>query len=178
MRYRDAGVDIGRGDSIKEAIASAVRATWGPTVHPLPGGVAECVIGSGPFVELQLIDPKSCVSRQHALLVREGAWWKIADLRSKNGLLQDRAPSDKFPLVPGVEIGIGGLTLIAENQTLVQLRGYLARVLGWDAASRPAVDLALRAIRGAANRRAPLLLAGADDLVAVARQIQDRKSVV
>jgi len=148
------------------------------TVHPLPGDVAECVIGSGPFVELQLIDPKSRVSRQHALLVREGSWWKIADLRSKNGLLQDRAPSDKFPLVPGVEIGIGGLTLIAENQTLVQLRGYLARVLGWDAASRSAVDLALRAIRDAANRRAPLLLAGGDDLVAVARQIHRRSRVL
>ncbi len=144
------------------------------TVHPLPGDVAECVIGSGPFVELRLIDPKSCVSRQHALLVREEAWWKISDLRSKNGLLQNRAPSDKFPLVPGVEIGIGGLTLVAENQTLVQLRGYLARVLGWDAASRSAVDLALRAIRGAATQRTPLLLAGADDLIAVARQIHRR----
>jgi hypothetical protein len=141
----------------------------------LPGlDVDECVIGSGPQVGLQLVDPKRCVSRKHAVLLREGLWWKIEDLRSKNGLQQDRTRSDKFPLVPGVEIGIGGLTLIAENHTLVQLRGYLARVLGWDAASQTAIDLALRAIRVAATQRAPLLITGDGDLVAVARQIHRR----
>lgn len=40
MRYRDAGVDIPRGDEVKEAIAAAVRSTWGPAVRPLPGGFA------------------------------------------------------------------------------------------------------------------------------------------
>jgi len=40
MRYRDAGVDITRGDAVKDAIATAVRATWGPAVRPLPGGFA------------------------------------------------------------------------------------------------------------------------------------------
>ena len=40
MRYRDAGVDIARGEAVKEAIAGAVRATWGPSVRALPGGFA------------------------------------------------------------------------------------------------------------------------------------------
>jgi phosphoribosylformylglycinamidine cyclo-ligase len=40
MRYRDAGVDVGRADTIKEEIARAVRGTWGADVRPLPGGFA------------------------------------------------------------------------------------------------------------------------------------------
>jgi Inner membrane component of T3SS, cytoplasmic domain len=145
------------------------------TVYRLPGpDVDTCVIGSGPQATVRLVDPGRCVSRQHALLVRENRWWKIEDLRSKNGLLQDRSRSDKFPLVPGMEVGIGGLTLIAENQSLVGLRGYLARVLGWDAKSQTAIDLALRTIRAAATHRSPLLITGSDDLVAVARQIHRR----
>jgi phosphoribosylformylglycinamidine cyclo-ligase len=40
MRYRDAGVDVGRADALKEDIGRAVRATWGSLVRPLPGGFA------------------------------------------------------------------------------------------------------------------------------------------
>ena len=40
MRYRDAGVDVGRADAIKEEIGRAVRDTWGAGVRPLPGGFA------------------------------------------------------------------------------------------------------------------------------------------
>jgi phosphoribosylformylglycinamidine cyclo-ligase len=40
MRYRDAGVDLARSDSVKETIAEAVRKTWGAAVRPLPGGFA------------------------------------------------------------------------------------------------------------------------------------------
>ena len=40
MRYRDAGVDIGRSDAIKGAILREVRSTWTPAVRPLPGGFA------------------------------------------------------------------------------------------------------------------------------------------
>ena len=145
------------------------------TVHDLPGGdIVECLIGCDPFVELRLLDPKGFVSRRHGRLVRAGAFWQIEDLRSKNGLCEDGVPRDKFPLVPGVEVRIGSLTLVAENLTLIHLRKYLLRVLGWDAASRRAVDAAFRTIRAAANQRAPLVIAGADDLVAVARQIHLR----
>jgi phosphoribosylformylglycinamidine cyclo-ligase len=40
MRYRDAGVDIGRADALKDDIGRAVRATWTPAVRSLPGGFA------------------------------------------------------------------------------------------------------------------------------------------
>jgi len=40
MRYRDAGVDIGRADAIKASLARAVESTWGPEVRRLRGGFA------------------------------------------------------------------------------------------------------------------------------------------
>jgi phosphoribosylformylglycinamidine cyclo-ligase len=40
MRYREAGVDIARGDAVKESIGRAVRSTWGASVRSLPGGFA------------------------------------------------------------------------------------------------------------------------------------------
>lgn len=100
----------------------------------------------------------------------------VEDLRSRNGIRCDgvRALGKRFVLMPGMEIGFGSLTLVAENATLIRLRGYLSRVLGWDAASLEAVDLAVRAIRAVAARRGPLVLAGLDDLVAIARQIHVR----
>lgn len=144
-------------------------------VHTLPGAdVAESTIGSEPAAPLRIIDPSGLVSRKHARLVREGAWWKIEDLRSKNGIRQDRKRNDKFLIVPGVEIGIGRVALVAENHALIHLRRYLMRVLGWDGESRSAVEEAIQAIRTAANQRQPLVIGSADDLVAVARQIHLR----
>jgi hypothetical protein len=144
-------------------------------VHALPGAeVAESMIGGEPSASLRIIDPSGLVSRKHARLVREGVWWRIEDLRSKNGIRQDHKRNDKFLIVPGVQIGIGGVTLVAENKALIHLRQYLLRVLGWDDESRLAVDMAIQAIRTAANQRRPLVIGGADDLVAVARQIHLR----
>lgn len=40
MRYRDAGVDIARGDAVKGALARAVRSTWSGSVAPLAQGFA------------------------------------------------------------------------------------------------------------------------------------------
>lgn len=40
MRYRDAGVDVSRADQVKRTIGERVRATWGPSVRPIPGGFA------------------------------------------------------------------------------------------------------------------------------------------
>jgi phosphoribosylformylglycinamidine cyclo-ligase len=40
MRYRDAGVDIGRSDALKEGIGREVRSTWTGAVRPIPGGFA------------------------------------------------------------------------------------------------------------------------------------------
>jgi phosphoribosylformylglycinamidine cyclo-ligase len=40
MRYRDAGVDVSRADSIKDALARVVRSTWTAEVVPLRSGFA------------------------------------------------------------------------------------------------------------------------------------------
>jgi hypothetical protein len=146
--------------------------------HKLPGpDIAECVVGADSSVGLPLVDPSGAMSRRHARLVRHTrGGWTIQDLRSRNGLTVNgvHARSRRIPIAPGVEIGIGGLTLVAENETLVRLRRYLARIFGWHPETLPAIDLALRAIRATAYRRAPLVIAGAEDLVAVARQIHLR----
>ena len=148
------------------------------TVHALPpADVAESIIGSEPSAPLRILDPSGLVSRRHARLFRQGSWWKIEDLHSKNGIRQDRKPAERFLLVPGEEIGIGGVTLVAENQALIQLRRYLARVLGWDEESRRVMGAAIQTIRLAANQRRPLVISGDDDLVAVARQIHLRTTV-
>lgn len=134
--------------------------------------ITECVIGSDPSVDLRLGDPGGLVSRRHARLVtRAGGGWDIEDLGSKNGIRLGSERRQRFQLVPGIEIGIGDVTLVAENQMLVRLRRYLGRVLGWEAAQRLAVDLALRAIRSTATHRTPLSIAGAEDVVAIGRQI-------
>ncbi len=40
MRYRDAGVDVSRSDSIKDEVIREIRSTWGDAVAPLVGGFA------------------------------------------------------------------------------------------------------------------------------------------
>ena len=40
MRYRDAGVDVGSADALKERLGRAVRSTWRADVAPLVGGFA------------------------------------------------------------------------------------------------------------------------------------------
>lgn len=145
---------------------------WGTAeVHPLPGGPGgpgAWNIGAAEGVWLRLADETNRVSRLHARLTFDGARWIIADRESKNGIRCDGGRRLAFPLSPGVEIGIGGITLIAESAQLVALRGVLARLIGWSDASARDVDLALRAVRMAATRRESLLLCGAGDLVAIA----------
>jgi len=48
MRYRDAGVDVSRGDAIKERISAAVRDTWSSGVVPLRGGFAGVMTWPAP----------------------------------------------------------------------------------------------------------------------------------
>ena len=146
-------------------------------VHPMPGpDIEDPVVGADPSVAVRLVDPTRSVSRRHARLIRVEGGWEIEDLHSRYGVRCDggRATSQRFLITAGMEIGIGGITLVAENATLVRLKQYLERVLGWDTMRRPAIELALRAVRAAALGRAPLTLVGADDVVAVARQIHLR----
>jgi hypothetical protein len=150
---------------------------WATDVaYAFPGpDVAKFDVGTGQSLSLRLVDPTRSVSSRHARLMRTRDGWLLKDLRSRNGIsVEGGRPQGKFLIAPGMEIGIGDLALVAENQSLVRLRGFLGRLLGWGPGAWLAIDLALRAIRNAAYRRAQLVLVGDEDLVSVARQIHVR----
>jgi len=114
------------------------------------------------------------VSRLHASLVQHGATrWLLHD-HGKNGIRLNGARCRQIELEAGDEIGIGGITLIAESRRSVALRGFLGRLLGWRDECIPVVDQALRWIRMALTRRTALVLRGDGDLVPVARAIHRR----
>lgn len=143
---------------------------WGSEIiYELPPGATEATIGSSETCTLRLTDPSGCLSRQHARLHREGTRWIAHDLDSKNGMRLDGVRRPKVQLEPGSELGVGGITLIAESARLVMLRGFLARLLGWSSDRAEAVDLAVRSVRLSATRRAALALCGDGDLVPIAR---------
>jgi hypothetical protein len=117
-----------------------------------------------------LWDPTGRVSRRHAeLTYSEHTGWTISDLRSRNGVHLDGVRVNSLALVPGIQVRIGGVTLIAESPQLCALQEVLARCIGWGDAQREAVDQALYSLRIAATHREPLLLCGPGNLVAVAR---------
>lgn len=145
---------------------------WGTEqIHALPPPGEEWTIGAAETCAVKLVDPSRRVSREHARLLREHSRWEIRDLGSKNGTRLDGARRYAFPLAPGVEVGIGRITLIAESRRLTALRGFLARLLGWSEDQLPVVDRALRAVRTAATRRSPLLVCGDGDLVPIAQSL-------
>src|SRR5882724_7132809 len=90
---------------------------WGTdTIRVLPAPPSnEWTIGADEACALRLDDPGGHVSRVHARLIREDARWLLRDLGSKNGVRLDGARRSEIVLEPGAEIGIGGLTLIAES---------------------------------------------------------------
>ena len=129
------------------------------------------MVGASASCALRLDDPSGQVSRVHASLIHDQARWRLRDAGSMNGMRVDGARRAEIILEPGIEIGIGGLTLIAESRRWIALRGFLARLLGWRSDRTEVVDRALRSIRMAAARRTALVLCGDGDLVPTARSI-------
>src|ERR1041385_8870909 len=146
---------------------------WGTlTPHPLPQPpVDECIVGAAESCTIRLKDPSCRVSRVHAHLVRDRGRWLLRNANSKNGILVDGALRQEAVLAPGAEIGIGGITLVAESALSIALRGFLERLLGWEVDHVEVVDHALRAVRMAASRRVALVLCGHADLVSTARSL-------
>jgi pSer/pThr/pTyr-binding forkhead associated (FHA) protein len=149
---------------------------WGTdTVHGLPQPpVDECTVGAAETCGIQLDDPSRLMSRLHARLVRDETKWVLRDGDSKNGVRLDGARRSEIVLEPGLEIGIGGITLIAESALSIALRGFLARLLGWGSDRVEIVDQALRAVRLAAAGRSALVLCSDGDLVPTASSIHAR----
>ncbi|HEX3476713.1 MAG TPA: FHA domain-containing protein [Kofleriaceae bacterium] len=129
------------------------------------------MIGAAEGCWLRLQDAEGRVSRRHAQLTYERPdGWLLGDLASKNGLwLDGETRASPFPLTPGIEIRIGGITMIAESPRLRVLREVLERLLGWSTERREEVDLALRSIRMAVMHREPLLLCAENANISIAR---------
>ena len=144
-------------------------------LHPLPDPRERgaTVIGSSSAADLQLRDPTHLLSRRHARLAWDGGRWVMHDLDSKNGLWIDGVRRRSAELLPGAEVGLGGLTLLAESAELLQLRALVTRLIGWSDERRRDVDRAVRGLRDAALRRAALVLCGDGDLVPIARRLHD-----
>lgn len=147
---------------------------WGADVgHVLYRTSARCLyIGTSNDCALQLTGPD--ILPIHAELMQEGEQWRIRALKSTSELRRDGESCSQFFLTPGVEIGIGRATLIAESQRSIALREFCARILGWGSDRVQAVERALRAIRLAAAWRSTLILQGEEDLVPLAYSLHRR----
>jgi hypothetical protein len=132
----------------------------------------EFYIGASNNCTLQLTDQD--IAPMHAKLIREREQWRIRALKSTNELRRDGERCSEFFLTPGVEVGIGGTTLIGESRRSIALREFCARLLGWGGDRLGAVDRALRAIRFAAAWRSTLILQGEEDLVPLAYALHRR----
>ena len=150
-----------------------LRALETGELYPLPdpSRQPEVVLGSDDASSLQLHDPTGLVSHRHAYLAWDGRRWALRDLESKNGLWIDGVRRRSVELCPGVEVRIGGLTILAESTELLRLRALVARLLGWSDDRRHEIDRALRGLRDAALLRAALVLCGEGDLVPIARRL-------
>ncbi len=146
---------------------------WGTDIiYLLPRPpITELDVGAAEDCALCLVDESNRVSRRHARIQRESAGWVVHDLGSKNGIRFDGMRRAMQLLQPGIELGLGGLTLIAESRRFAELRSFLARLLGWGVDQLATVDLALRALRLAVASRSPLALCGDGDLVPIAQAI-------
>lgn len=111
---------------------------------------------------------------RHAELFHERGLWHIRALERTAGLREDGASRKEFVLAPGVEIGIGTTTLVAESEHSIALREFCARLLGWGRDRMAAIDHALRAIRLAAARRSTLVLRAEEDQVPIAHALHRR----
>lgn len=147
---------------------------WGTDVtYALSESAARALyLGASDDCPLRLTDQD--IAPMHAKLIREREQWRIRALKSTWELRRDGERCSEFFLTPGVEVGIGGATLIAESQRSIALREFCARLLGWGGDRLGAVDRALRAIRLAAAWRSTLILQGEEDLVPLAYALHRR----
>jgi hypothetical protein len=154
-------------DRLSDGDITSLR-EWGTdTTHKLPGRpLGPRFIGTSSDCAMRLIDPQ--VAPTHAQLTFDGTHWWIRSCKTAYDLRQDGVPRDRFMLTPGVEVGIGTTTLIAESSRTAQLRRFCQRLLGWGEDRMVAVDHALRAIRLTIARRSSLIIAGEGDLVPIA----------
>jgi hypothetical protein len=141
---------------------------------PHPSSSGDWTIGAASPCWLQLADPRGTLSRKHARLVHDGTAWIVTDLHSKNGLHVDGARRAEAVLKPGVELGLGSISLIAESARMIGAREYLERILGYEGDRMAEIDDVLRCLRVALTRSTEVVLCGDDDLVQISRGLHCR----
>jgi hypothetical protein len=141
--------------------------------YPLSLGSQVQTIGASAGCDVVIRDRARSVAGEHAKLIRHHAQWTIRAVEDvgADGLRRNEVPLREFPLVAGTEIGLGEVTLIVESERERALRRTLRRLIGFDAASGPHIDRALRVVLTAASGRGVFTLCGHDDLVAIAHQL-------
>ncbi|MBX3158313.1 MAG: FHA domain-containing protein [Deltaproteobacteria bacterium] len=164
--------DVGARAWVMEDAVTRLRLWATERWYPAPPATTPVTIGSGADCEIRVHDDR--VSRRHAELIANRRRVLLRDAGSKNGVLLDGARRELVVLEPGDELGIGGVTFVAESARWIALHAFLARLLGWGPEHAEAVDLAMRAVRAAIARRAPLVVAGEGDVVAIARALHAR----
>jgi hypothetical protein len=111
------------------------------------------------------------VAAQHAKLVRRRSRWTIRAIDDAAGLYGDHVPLREFPLVPGINIGVGPVKLIAESRRSQALHRHLAWLIGFSGQHRVQVDRALSTMLRTASGLGALSLCGKGNLIAVARRL-------
>lgn len=142
-------------------------------VYPIPLDTRKkLLIGTAPECAIPVDDPSARASREHAYLERDGAHWRIVD-QSKNGLFLDAVRHGKGFLLPGMRVGIGPrVTLVAESERTIALRAALARMMGWGADRKGALDLAFQNLRLAAVDKV-FALCGEGDLLGFVEELHE-----
>jgi hypothetical protein len=128
-------------------------------------------IGTSSKCDLRIRDLSGRVAAQHARLVRRGSQWTIRASDDAAGLCSDHVPLREGPLIPGINIGLGAVKLIAESRRSQALHRYLAWLIGFGAQHRVQIDRALGTVLRAASGLGALSLCGQEDLIAVARRL-------
>ncbi|HEY4242193.1 MAG TPA: FHA domain-containing protein [Kofleriaceae bacterium] len=148
---------------------------WGTdNTFALPRDGGPFTAGASEQNALCIDDADHKISRRHLELWRDGATWFARDLGSSNGTLFDGVPRTRSALDDGMQIQLGGLTLVAESPRQRALRLLVARTLGYGPAMMVTVDRALHALRELRRCRTPLRLCGRGNIVWIARALTER----
>lgn len=133
------------------------------------------MIGSSPKCDFVLPRHDGSTTERYATLVHQHARWMIRaiDGARGSGVYYEGVPVRELPLFPGIEIGVGDVTLVVESQRSRALTRFLARIVGVDRQQRGQVDRALRTVLVAARGHRALMLCGTVELISLARELHE-----
>ncbi|MGH9885698.1 MAG: FHA domain-containing protein, partial [bacterium] len=122
---------VAERDAIPDGDDAVIRLrVWGSDViHMLPEPpVGRWLIGTASSCATRLVD--RFIAPEHARLTFDGEQWWIRDCGTPCGLRQDGVLRRRFVLTPGLEVGIGATTLVAESLRSQRLHAFCQRLLG------------------------------------------------